>query len=115
MKDVEIEHNAARYRALSEPFENRDEANEALAAFFEDVKAARIKHGLPDVFVGVEISVFNGDELTKAIASLYMGDMVANKVVMLARLYGEARQEHEDVLGATINAGRTAARRRSGG
>lgn len=114
----EIENNPGRYRELCEPFRDSDEANASLNAFFEDVKASRVRHGLPDIFVAVEVRVIHANpEIgeTRAIANLYMGDAMGNKLPMLARLYGEARAEHESQMGALIAAGREQHARRGRG
>lgn len=50
------------YRQLSAPFDTAEEANTALVAFFADVRAARIKHRMPDVLTVVAVNVRYQDD-----------------------------------------------------
>lgn len=99
------------YRRCSEPFPGAAEANEALAAFFADVKAAREKHRISDVVVLVEVShMLNGEEV-RGSASSMLGDF--DKVLpIVAREFGAARQRHEERLQLLIAQARKAARKR---
>lgn len=103
-----IERNDARYLRLSEPFDNVNEADDAVQAFYKDVAAAREKHGIPDIVVLVELNVKRG-EVTKASSTFSMGNYL-NRLPMLARAYGAEREAYEQTLGATIEEGRRSAR-----
>ncbi len=103
-------NDPATYRRLSEPFPSVEEANEALAAFFRDVQAAREKHRIADVVVLVEISnVLDGEEVRGSASSFY-GDS-ARVLPMLAREFGAAQQRHEEQIALTITRAREAAKR----
>ncbi len=101
------------YRMMSDPFADATQANDALAAFFDDVKAARDKHLIADVAVVVQVTVRAPDGAPRnACASAYYGDPLANKLALLAREYGAAREQHEQVMAETIEAGRRSVRER---
>lgn len=95
--------NPARYRELSAPFEDQDEASEALEAFFAEVAVARVKFGIADVILLCEIRV--GPEERPVASSLFLGSFT-NRLPIIARAYGAARQEHEEMLGDVIAEGR---------
>lgn len=106
-------NNPELYRALSIPFDDTSAADNAIRAFFEAVEAARKEHGIADVSVIAQASIRHGDAPARdGIASAYYGDPLRNKLAMLARMYGEAKQEHEEVLGNLIEAGRQVVRDR---
>lgn len=93
------------YRALSIPFDDTAAADNAIRLFFAAVEAARKEHGIADVAVVAQVSIRRGDApACDGIASAYYGDPLRNKLAMLARMYGEAKQEHEEVLGNLIEA-----------
>ncbi len=92
-------HNPKLYRDLSKPFATHDEANASLQAFFADVERARELHKIPDVIVLCEIT--HGDDEDRGSASMRLGSSL-NVLPMLAREYGAARQEHEDLLQRVI-------------
>ena len=48
--------NQARYRKLSEPFENVSKANEAVTEFYAGVEALREKCKLPDIHIIVRVN-----------------------------------------------------------
>jgi hypothetical protein len=104
----------ALYDDLNQPFADREAANAALAKFFDGVSALRAEHGIADVYVCAEIRHLHGedvDDIRNGVASLYRGD-VMRKLPMLARAYGEARGELDELLGEAIHQGREGARRR---
>jgi len=75
-------NDPANYRRNSEPFPKVEQANEALAAFFEDVKIAREKHRISD------------EEELRGSASSFLGDH-ARVLPMLAREFGAAQLRAE--------------------
>jgi hypothetical protein len=105
--NTETRNNPAHYRRMSEPFPSADEANEALAAFFADVRAARDRHRIADVVVLCEVShTLDGEEVRGA-ADSFMGDS-ARALPMLAREFGAAQQRHVDHIALTVARGRKA-------
>lgn len=97
------------YRRCSAPFLAAESANEALAAFFADVKAARDKHRISDVTVICEVShLIDGEEVLGS-ASSSLGDS-ARVLPMLAREFGAAQQRHEDQIALIVARSRKAAR-----
>lgn len=104
-----MKNDPKHYREMSMPFESVEAGNAALAAFFEDVKAARDKHRIADVAVLCEIShALDGDEV-RGYASSHYGDS-ARQIMMLARAYGAEQQRHEEALALTIAHARKGAR-----
>ncbi len=108
-----ITNDPGHYEEISEPFSGQDAANEALKAFFDAVQRAREEHCIADVVVVVQVSTRDPDGASrKAVASAYFGDPLANKLPLLAREYGAAREQHEQILGALIESGRRSVRDR---
>lgn len=102
------------YAELAVPFADATEADDALKAFFDDVYAARVKHRIADVQVIVQVSTARASGGSQhGMASAYYGDPMANKLPLIARVYGEARQEHEEVLGQLISHGRQTVKARA--
>ena len=97
------------YRRCAEPFESVAVANEALAAFFGEVKAARDKHRIAAVVVLCEVSyVVDGEEVRGSALSSH-GDST-RVLPMLAREFGAAQQRHQDQIALIVARGRKAAR-----
>lgn len=96
------------YRRMSEPFESPAEADAALAAFFDAVKQARDTYRIADVQVIVQVNIAHpGPRGERAgMASAYYGNVAANRLALLARSYGAAKAEHEEMLGDLIELGR---------
>lgn len=104
-------HNdPATYRRLSVPFPTVEASNEALTAFFEEVRAARERHRIPDVIVLAEISVMIDGEEVRGSAHAHNGDS-SRILPMLAREFGAAQQRHEEQIALTVARARKAARR----
>lgn len=106
---VETTNDPSNYRRCAEPFADAEHANEALAAFFADVKAAREKHRIADIAVLVEVSHMLDGEEVRGSASSFHGDS-ARVLPMLAREFGAAQQRHEDHLAALMARARKAAK-----
>lgn len=103
-------NDPANYRRCSEPFPTVEAANEALLAFFEEVRAARDRHRIADVLVLCEVShVLDGEEV-RGSAFAQHGDS-ARALPMLAREFGAAQQRHEEQIALIVARGRKAARR----
>ena len=93
---------------MSVPFADSNAANDAVQAFFSDIEDARKKHRIADVAVIVEVVIMVDDQETRGGLSMYLGSS-ANKLPLLAREYGAARQEHEEVIALLVKSGRKAA------
>lgn len=106
---AETTNDPTNYRRCSEPFADVEKANEALVAFFAEVKAACEKHRIADIAVLVEISHMLDGEEVRGSASSFHGDS-ARTLPMLAREFGAAQQRHEDQLALMIARARKAAR-----
>jgi hypothetical protein len=90
------ERDPKRYRELSQPFATRAEALNALEAFVEAVKAARIQHKIPDIVVSFTFSYVtdDGEELESGVA-LNMGDgMKAESIAAFA--HGKMAEQRRD-------------------
>jgi hypothetical protein len=97
-----------KYREMSVPFATTEEANAALNAFFEDVKAAREKHRISDVVVLCEISHKIDDEEVRGGAFTSLGDR-ARVIIMLAREFGAEQARHEAAVAGVIARARKSA------
>lgn len=101
----------AKYRRNSEPFPSVEASNEALAAFFAEVQAARDRHRIADVIVLCEVNVMTDDGEIRGGASSFLGDST-KQLPILAREYGAARERFEEDLGRIIAAARKSVRRK---
>lgn len=97
-------HNPALYRQLSEPFAGADAANDAIAAFFADVRAAREKHRIADVQVVVSVAIDYGEHQGQAVTSHGLGDSLRAES-MLAWALGKEQTERRASI-ARLLAGR---------
>lgn len=102
-------NDPANYRRNSEPFQEIQQANEALAAFFEDVRIARDKHRIADVVVLCEIAHTLDGEEVRGSASSYLGDR-GRVLPIIAREFGAAQQRHEEEIALLIAQARKSAR-----
>lgn len=105
-----VTHNPAHYRRMSEPFATVEASNEALAAFFADVQAARDKHQIAEVVVLCEVACMADDEEVRGAARSTHGDS-ARVLPMLAREFGAEQARHEELLAKIVARGRKAARK----
>ena len=95
MSEELFEQNPARYRELSEPFKNAEEANKAIQAFYEEVKAARIKHRIKDVHLVMGIGGLNASGTEgEMILSAHIGSEDRQES-MLAYAFGVAQAERQ--------------------
>jgi hypothetical protein len=92
-----FESNPARYRALSAPFASTKEAGEAIDAFWSDVKAARIKHRIPDVLVALAVNGLNEDgKEGRMMVSCAMGGGPYEEEVLAAFALGRAQLQRQE-------------------
>ena len=101
-------NDPAHYRRMSEPFETVEQSNEALAAFFADVRSARDKHRIAEVVVLCEISVVVNNEEIRGSAMAQHGDS-ARMLTMLAREFGAEQARHEERIALITARARKAA------
>lgn len=72
MSNTERQNNPERYSEMCAP-RQRDEADAALVAFFQDVTAARLKHRIADVHVVARVVMHEGDGEVSGFASAHIG------------------------------------------
>lgn len=91
-------NNPETYRAMSEPFLTPEEANAALQAFIEDVRAARLKHHIADVTLVAQSNLLYADgNEARALSHVHIG-AVQESEGMLARALGEAQAERREAI-----------------
>lgn len=116
-RDVALEkslpqQDSGKYRRLSEPFNDLDEANAALGTFFSKISQLREELGISDVVVLVEVPVAHADGgERRCSARMHLGDS-QNELPMVARDYGSCRERHEALIASAIETGRREARKR---
>ena len=80
-------NDPALYRKLCEPYESREAVDKPLAAFIDDVRAAREKHGVPDVTILFQVvAMIDGEEIRLG-GMHHSGNPMAG-LQMLAEHYG---------------------------
>lgn len=86
-----------RYRTLLEPHASKDEANEALAKFYEAVDALRDTYKIPDVVVvaGISVTYPDGRE-GQPLSAAQFGDVDRSEILAayaLGRFQAERREQ----------------------
>lgn len=67
-------NDPALYRRMCEPFASAEEANAALTAFYDELRALREKHRIADVHVTWSVNVVFPDGETPSIGGAHIGD-----------------------------------------
>jgi hypothetical protein len=96
--------NPSLFRLLSEPFENLDAANKAIAAFLDELGDLREKHKIPNVVTIIGASAWtkgDGDEQqeTEFLVPHMYGDSLRMES-MAAYAYGVAASARQEAIGA---------------
>lgn len=94
--------NPERYRRLSEPFANRDIANESLEAFFKELGELREKHRIADVLVVVCVNVRYGETEGAAMCHASFGDPLKPES-MAAYAYGCEKAASEAMVNKLLS------------
>ena len=95
-------NDAYNYVALAAPFATPTAGNQALTAFFKDLRDLRQKHKIPDVLAVASINVAYPDGRTgAAIAHKHNGDSLRSEA-MAAWLYGTLSAERRELLNKLI-------------
>ncbi len=88
----------ATYEAMSRPFPSQSDAEEALEAFFHEVRAVRIKYGIRDVHLSVLDSIQEeGDAVRDVFVDMHIGSS-AFAMPMAAAALGAQKGRHEQRL-----------------
>ena len=101
----------SKYREISKPFVDGNEANQAITQFVNDVQAAREKHRIPDVVILCEISHLLDEVEVRGHSSASFGDS-SKTLTMIARAYGSEQTKHEQMLQVITSLARKAERSR---
>lgn len=108
VRDGEVTDDPAKYRRLSEPFEDNAEASAAMRGFVAAVWAAREKYGIPDVVVCMECNVkvpVEGGGWTEERAAAQANCGESTRVPMiLARVLSRAHDAQTKALIAQVTA-----------
>jgi hypothetical protein len=99
---TKTKQDPANYRAMSEPFKNPEEVNDALVNFYEAVEKARKQFRIADVHVVVKMNYITsgGDEAAGMTNAHYGNSLEA--APMCAWALGKAQAEFEEIIGARI-------------
>ena len=86
------------YRKLSVPFNGRDEANDGLNAFYDDVNELRKKHHIADVLVTICVNVrYEGGGEGSAMSHAHFGDSCKAES-MAAYTYGAEQAARRELI-----------------
>lgn len=83
------------YERLNRPWPSREAADTAVVAFFEEVHALRIKHGIADVTVLAAVSVNDNGRTTGIMHSHHSGDR-RNQLAMVASAFRTLREQDDE-------------------
>jgi hypothetical protein len=97
--------NPELFRRMSEPYDTADAANAALEAFYADVKAAREKHRIAQVYVIAETNVKYESFESPAMSTASFGSG-EHSLAMVAWAFGREQEQHEELIAAMRAAGR---------
>ena len=91
----DFEENQSRYRKASEPHESPKAAKEAIAEFYDELSALRVKYQIKDLYVIYNVALLeeNGEE-TCATGTTGFGTQ-SLWVAMTACAYGAEKAHHE--------------------
>jgi len=82
------------YRKLSEPFPDVATAEEAMNAFYEDLKSIGEKHKIADLLCGIRVGTIRDGRCVETILSLFVGD-VCHAEGMAAWIHGYEAAERQ--------------------
>lgn len=85
-----------KYRELNQPFADEEKAKAAIEAFEAEVRAARDRHGLPDVYLVFRVLTNSPDGEAELYGTMHCGDS-SRSAVMTAYAAG---LEQERLLSA---------------
>ena len=97
-------NDLANYRKMSEPFQNIEEANEALKSFYQAVEEARKEFHIMDVHVIVKMNVLRDGTEGTAMTSAHYGNTLEG-APMCAWALGHEQADFEAVLREYSKAG----------
>lgn len=87
--------NLKLFREMSEPFETKEAALEAVALFIKDVAEARERHKITNVLTTINVNFIAEDGLeSEANAAHMLGDS-SQAEALAAMTYGQMKSEHE--------------------
>lgn len=97
------------YRRMSEPHESIETANAAWLAFYDDVRAVREKHRIPDVLIVAELAfINNGEEAHAPVCSTIGNARIA--VELAAFAYGQEVKAKDRRIASAVLDGEKAAK-----
>lgn len=99
---AERTHDPATYRKMQEPFGSPETANAALQAFFDDVKAARVKHHIADVLLVINVNVVYPSGEGQALTCSMIGDELRGEP-MAAYAHGAMAAEHREMMNTLLS------------
>lgn len=98
----EIKKDSKNYHAMAIPFESEEEANKAVASFFEELGELRKKYKIRDLLVIIYGSTKNGDSEGEFMNSMGFGNSL-NQLPMAAFAYGKEKQEHSEIISKLLS------------
>lgn len=102
MSEPEVTRDEATYRRMREPHESMAAAEEAMRAFYADVRAAREKHKITNGLLVVEFYALDsqGSEIPLT-SRMSMGDS-SHMVLLAAWLYGQEKRDYSENIGSLL-------------
>lgn len=97
----QIKKDPETYLQLSAPFENTEDANNAMQSFYEELGELRKKHKIRDLLVVTYGSVKTADGESEFLNSMSYGNTL-NALPMAAYAYGQEKQSHGDVINSLL-------------
>lgn len=100
--EKKVINDPENYYNLSKSFENPDEANKAIADFYDEVSAIRKKFKIPDVLIVIKGSVKYENGTGDFFNLLSFGSQL-NQVPMAAFAYGKSQSENREMVNKLLS------------
>ena len=98
-KQQRLFDNEDAYYKASKPFETREQANEAISGFYNEVYELRNKYGIANVSIVIKDTIAGTGG---AMSCAFFGNSIENEA-MMAYGYGQAVKERQSVIAAMID------------
>jgi len=102
MSEKTTTQDPALYHEMAQPFETPEAANDAISAFYEDVRGLRRKHKIRDVLIVVFDSATYGDgKVGEFMNTIHMGSEL-HALSMAAYSYGQQQADHREMIAKIV-------------
>jgi hypothetical protein len=103
--------NPSRYREMSKPFADNEQAEKALRAFYRGIEALRVECKIPDLVVAMRVTTAGADgEEPESGVVFTFGDLM-HAAAIAAFAYGKLQADAQHAVENMVATGKRTARR----